>query len=459
MRSHPFFIALGIIAFIVLISGSCTLADSDENSALILQYENQASMCLQQDIPLPPVAVKHAEETFKVVSTPYYSIQVPSTYTSKYDTSHSSTDILTITPDTSYTSLFMISRSKKQIFTSKPNIEDFKAAARSALQSSFGASIVSEGLTTLGGQQAVYFVADFPFNGDQMRMYHVTQLDSSGYLYSVNWIVDPYYYSSNLGSATTVINTFKLGSGGSGSAVITPTLSAKFSVDKTTGKVPLEVVFTDKSSGDADSYLYEFGDGATSTEQSPTHTYYQVGNYIPKLTIKKNGMTKTTVLERKISVTGVSTELWGIYKKSTSTPKYYFRIPTTLKLLKTSSNQDSTITTFSDSKNGYLLIIAVIKTDFSGSGLTLDNLETVFQDYAEENGGYVIESNQGKLGGNKAMTFISTQSTDDGLLYTTYSLATWSNGRIVMVQYVAPTKTWENGLPTGMTAISTFKFI
>jgi len=218
-------------------------------------------------------------------------------------------------------------------------------------------------------------------------------------------------------------------------------------------------VFTDKSSGDADTYLYEFGDGATSTEESPTHTYYQVGNFIPKLTIKKNGVTKKTVLERKISATGVSTESWGIYKKSASIPKYYFKIPPTLKFSETSTNSDSTISTFLDSKNGYILVITVMKKDLSGSGLTLDNLETIFQDYTEDKGGYVIESNQGKLGGKDAMTFISTQSTDDGLLYTTYSLATWSNGRIVMVQYVAPTKTWEKGLPTAMTAISTFKFI
>lgn len=459
MRSHPFSIALGLIAFIVLLCGSCTLADSDENSALILQFENQASMFLQQDIHSPPVAVKHSEETFKVVSTPYYSIQVPSTYTTKYDTSDSSTDTLTISPGNSYTSFFLISRSKKQIFTTQPNINEFRTAARSALQSSFGANIESEGLITISGQQAVYFVADITLSTYQMKMYQISMVDSSGYLYTAYWVVDPDYYSSNIDSAKTVINSFKIGTGGSGSPVNPPILAAKFSVDKTKGKVPLEVVFTDKSSGDADTYLYEFGDGSTSTEPSPTHTYYQVGNFIPKLTIKKNGVTKKTVLERKISVTGVSTESWGIYKRSSSTPKYYFKIPTTLKFSETSTNPDSTISTFLDSKNGYGLIITVMKKDLSGSGLTLDNIETVFQDITEDKGGYVIESNQGKLGGKDAMTFISTQSTDDGLLYTTYSLATWSNGRIVMVQYVAPTKTWEKGLPTAMTAISTFKFI
>lgn len=46
-------------------------------------------------------------------------------------------------------------------------------------------------------------------------------------------------------------------------------------VDKT-------VTFTNETTG-AVSYRWEFGDGATSTEQSPVHTYPEKGKYVPTL--------------------------------------------------------------------------------------------------------------------------------------------------------------------------------
>lgn len=50
------------------------------------------------------------------------------------------------------------------------------------------------------------------------------------------------------------------------------------------GFVPFEVQFTFTGYGAA-SYFWEFGDGATSTLQNPTHTYTSNGEYIAKLTI------------------------------------------------------------------------------------------------------------------------------------------------------------------------------
>ena len=42
------------------------------------------------------------------------------------------------------------------------------------------------------------------------------------------------------------------------------------------------VTFTNESKGAA-SYKWDFGDGATSTEESPTHTYPGKGKYVPTL--------------------------------------------------------------------------------------------------------------------------------------------------------------------------------
>lgn len=50
----------------------------------------------------------------------------------------------------------------------------------------------------------------------------------------------------------------------------------------------LTVSFTDASIG-ADSYSWDFGDGNTSTEASPTHTYDAAGTYTVELTVTNAG--------------------------------------------------------------------------------------------------------------------------------------------------------------------------
>jgi flagellin-like protein len=48
---------------------------------------------------------------------------------------------------------------------------------------------------------------------------------------------------------------------------------AHFTSDKTSGASPLTVQFTDSSSGSISNYLWDFGDGSTSTGQNPIHTF------------------------------------------------------------------------------------------------------------------------------------------------------------------------------------------
>jgi PKD repeat protein len=66
-------------------------------------------------------------------------------------------------------------------------------------------------------------------------------------------------------------------------------LKAQFSTDKKSGKPPLVVKFTDQSMGGASivSWLWDFGDGTTSTLQSPQHTYSKTGNFDVSLTITR----------------------------------------------------------------------------------------------------------------------------------------------------------------------------
>jgi PKD repeat protein len=57
-----------------------------------------------------------------------------------------------------------------------------------------------------------------------------------------------------------------------------------FEADDTSGTVPHTVNFTDTSGGIPTSWLWDFGDGATSTQQDPTHTYTSAGVYDVTLT-------------------------------------------------------------------------------------------------------------------------------------------------------------------------------
>lgn len=59
---------------------------------------------------------------------------------------------------------------------------------------------------------------------------------------------------------------------------------AQFSLDISEGSAPLVVSFTNLSQN-ASEFLWDFGDGATSTEENPSHTYTRVGVYTVNLQV------------------------------------------------------------------------------------------------------------------------------------------------------------------------------
>lgn len=76
--------------------------------------------------------------------------------------------------------------------------------------------------------------------------------------------------------------------------------AAEFRAGTTRGYAPLAVQFFDQSQGDVDEWLWEFGDGATSSDPNPEHTYTTSGTYTVRLTAKKgaqsNSITKTAYI-------------------------------------------------------------------------------------------------------------------------------------------------------------------
>jgi PKD repeat protein len=58
---------------------------------------------------------------------------------------------------------------------------------------------------------------------------------------------------------------------------------ANFTYTPNEGNAPLTVTFNDTSIGNVTAWLWDFGDGNTSTEQNPIHTYASAGNYTVSL--------------------------------------------------------------------------------------------------------------------------------------------------------------------------------
>lgn len=77
---------------------------------------------------------------------------------------------------------------------------------------------------------------------------------------------------------------------------------ANFVADKTKGQAPLSVKFTDTSKGNPTAWTWDFGDGSTTAEQNPTHTYDANGVYTVGLTVHNSNGDDTETKINYISV-------------------------------------------------------------------------------------------------------------------------------------------------------------
>jgi PKD repeat protein len=85
---------------------------------------------------------------------------------------------------------------------------------------------------------------------------------------------------SNGDGADTAVKTNYISVSAAGTA---PT--AAFSGTPTSGTAPLDVSFSDASTDGPTSWSWNFGDGNTSTQQNPSHTYTTAGSYTVSLTV------------------------------------------------------------------------------------------------------------------------------------------------------------------------------
>jgi PKD repeat protein len=103
---------------------------------------------------------------------------------------------------------------------------------------------------------------------------------------------------ANLQNSTSQILTLQMGAP-----------AASFIAVPTTGLAPLTVQFTNKSTNFTSS-SWDFGDGSTSSDTNPTHTYQNVGSYTATLVVRGPG--GQAQASATISVTGPSSQCGDI---------------------------------------------------------------------------------------------------------------------------------------------------
>ncbi len=77
---------------------------------------------------------------------------------------------------------------------------------------------------------------------------------------------------------------------------------ASFTVAPASGTAPLDVAFTDTSTGGPTAWRWDFGDGTTSTVRSPAHRYAAPGTYDVSLTATNAGGSRTTTRTGAVTV-------------------------------------------------------------------------------------------------------------------------------------------------------------
>lgn len=90
-------------------------------------------------------------------------------------------------------------------------------------------------------------------------------------------------------------------------------ITADFEGSPRSGEAPLTVFFTDNSSGDIESWSWNFGDGGGSTQQNPSHQYTSPGSYTVSLSVSGSGKNDGEVKVNFVSVIESKKDEWVIY--------------------------------------------------------------------------------------------------------------------------------------------------
>lgn len=135
-----------------------------------------------------------------------------------------------------------------------------------------------------------------------------TVTNSSGY-----WIQDVLVDESSVGAVPSytfnnIVINHTISASFTNVAPCTP-VTANFSGSPTSGPVPLNVQFTDSSTGNPTAWAWNFGDGSPiSNLQNPLHQYTSSGSFTVSLNVSNNCSSQTMTRSSYISTTCSSSE-------------------------------------------------------------------------------------------------------------------------------------------------------
>jgi PKD repeat protein len=138
-----------------------------------------------------------------------------------------------------------------------------------------------------------------------------------------------------------------------GFEITSPLLLASFTASPTNGAAPLNVTFTDTSTGTVTNHSWTFGDGGTSTSSSPSHTYTNAGSFNVALTVSGPAGSSTTNRVNLITVTNGATTAVSIVRPGTGMLYPSTFTNQTITIVATASDSDgiSKIEFFRDGTN------------------------------------------------------------------------------------------------------------
>ena len=115
-----------------------------------------------------------------------------------------------------------------------------------------------------------------PLIGEKARLFHLTMFDVNDCKVELSAVEKT--SSGDSFDSSDIFDSYTLDRCEAGPPV------ADFSADSTSGFTPLTVNFSDLSSNGPTSWSWDFGDGGSSTEQNPSHTYTIANTYEVSLT-------------------------------------------------------------------------------------------------------------------------------------------------------------------------------
>lgn len=101
-----------------------------------------------------------------------------------------------------------------------------------------------------------------------------------------------------------------------------PAIVAAFYASPTSGKVPLTVKFTDKSTGSPTSWYWNFGDKYTSKVKNPVHKYTKAGKYTVTLKVTNAAGSNTVTKSSYITVPNPPVAAFSAYPMTGKTVKF-----------------------------------------------------------------------------------------------------------------------------------------